>query len=118
MRSYTSLEQSKKLAEILPIESADMAWYSSYAKDGYTIRMLNNTYPLDIIGEEHDEIPCWSLSALLDIIPYPTLCKHANKTWSCASWVKKINPYFVKSCDNPINACVDMIIKLHEEKLL
>ena len=26
MKSYTDLEQSKKLAEILPVESADMTW--------------------------------------------------------------------------------------------
>ena len=118
MKAYTDIEQSKKLSKLLPLKSADMAWYSSYAKEGYSIRMLNDTYPLDIIGEEHDEIPCWSLAALLNIIPYPTLCKHANETWSCASWVEKINPYFVKSCDSPINACYEMILKLHEQKLL
>lgn len=27
IKSYTDLEQSKKLAEILPLESADMCWY-------------------------------------------------------------------------------------------
>ena len=27
IKSFTSLEQSKKLAEILPLESADMYWY-------------------------------------------------------------------------------------------
>lgn len=28
MKAYTDLEQSKKLAEILPIESADMYYYT------------------------------------------------------------------------------------------
>lgn len=66
----TSVEQSKHLLELgMPKESADMAWYSSYAKEGYSIRMLNDTYPLDIIGEEHDEIPAWSLTVLLDFLP-------------------------------------------------
>ena len=27
VKSYTDLEQSKKLAEILPLETADMKWY-------------------------------------------------------------------------------------------
>ena len=27
MKAYTDIEQSKKLAEILPTESADMKWY-------------------------------------------------------------------------------------------
>ena len=69
MKAFTDIEQSKKLAKILPFDSADMAWYSSYAKDGYSIRMLNDTYPLDIIGDAHDEIPAWSLAALLDVLP-------------------------------------------------
>jgi hypothetical protein len=29
IKSYTDLEQSKKLAEVLPIDSADMYWWSS-----------------------------------------------------------------------------------------
>lgn len=46
MKSYTDLEQSKKLAEILPIESADMRYdeYISYI-DGtpkVCIRRYNN----------------------------------------------------------------------------
>ena len=68
MKSYTDIAQSRKLAEILSGDSADMAWYPSFAKDGYSIRMLNDTYPLDIIGDAYDEIPAWSLSALLNVI--------------------------------------------------
>ena len=31
MKAYTDVEQSKKLAEILPIESADLWWAERYA---------------------------------------------------------------------------------------
>jgi len=110
------------LAEILPHNTADGTWK----------RLAIAGYNLDVPEELqyfHDGdtsfvfysgigIPSWSLAALLDIIPYPTLGKHANETWSCASWVEKVNPYFVEGCDSPINACYEMILKLHEEKLL
>ena len=113
MKAYTSLEQSKKFAEILPIESADMFWLVL----GNTPRVHVLTEPLSNYSRWAN-YPCWSLAALLDIIPYPTLGKHANETWSCASWVEKVNPYFVECCDSPINACYEMILKLNEEKLL
>lgn len=33
MKAYTSLEQSKQLAEILPLESADMSWTRAYYRN-------------------------------------------------------------------------------------
>ena len=113
MKGFSSLEQSKKLAEFLPLESADMFWLVL----GNTPRVHVLTEPLSNYSR-WESYPCWSLAALLDIIPYPTLGKHVDETWSCASWVEKVKPYFVESCDSPINACYEMIIKLHEQKLL
>ena len=102
MKAYTDLEQSKKLAEILPLESADMC----YSNDGTAIKIDANSYNVrKLMWEDVQLIPCWSLAALLEIIPYPTLGKHADETWSCASWVEKVNPYLVGGCDSPINAC-------------
>ena len=48
----TTIEQSKKLSEILPIESADMFW-----ADGERPAVWNNK---DILLDEMD-IPAWSL---------------------------------------------------------
>lgn len=61
MKSYTDLEQSKKLAEILSPESADM-WYEDI---GLMIPRLGN------IPKEHTdtEFPCWSLTALIQVLP-------------------------------------------------
>ena len=63
MKSYTDIEQSKKLVEILPLESADMH---------YSKHSLENYYsPIPHIGKYsnmQNEIPCWSLAALIDII--------------------------------------------------
>lgn len=60
MKAYTDLEQSKRLAKILPIESADMR----YAPFG-------DTHPwfCDDCLIEKGASPCWSLAALLNILP-------------------------------------------------
>lgn len=112
MKTYPDINQCKKLAEILPLKSADMGLYYSCNTLAASNQMWVGTKP------ENADIPCWSLAALLDIIPYPTLGKHADETWSCASWIEKVNPYFVEGCDSPINACYEMILKLHELNLL
>lgn len=104
----TSLEQSKKLAEILSLESADMR----YSPLG------DNTHPwvwTDTFIEK-DATPCWSLSALLDVLPKGTrLLKSAtDDIYHCDCPKCNIDEWF----DNPIDACVEMIIKLNELKIL
>ena len=124
MKSYTDIEQSKRLAEILPIESADMY----YTKDS-----LENYYcPIPLIGKYsaiHDQIPCWSLAALLNILPVScddeqhclALINHNpnEKTeWLCAYEDNKGNLMMECYADNQIDACVAMIEKLNEQNLL
>ena len=65
IKSYTDLPQSKKLAEILPLESADMLWEQHGAEPYVTIK------PWTTIGKSigcHC-LSCWSLAALLDVLP-------------------------------------------------
>ena len=66
MKAYTDLEQSKKLAEILPAESADMCW----GIDDDTLMYNQCPYPLPYIQYTAKEfyLPCWSLAALLGVI--------------------------------------------------
>lgn len=125
-KMYTDIDQSKKLEKILPLESADMAWYSSYAKDGYSIRILNDAYPLDIIGEVHDDIPCWSLAALLNYIK--DKCVYSELIYLKSTYDSKENKLeniYRFSTDiydvyekEAVDACYEMIIKLYEQKLL
>jgi len=116
IKSYTDLEQSKKLAEILPSESADM-WYED---SGLMIPRLGS------IPKEHiyTEVPCWSLAALLNVLPdevgdnhYLTLDKEGKEYCCC---YEDCNGNSFRHClsDNPIDACVSMIEKLHEHKIL
>lgn len=54
----TDIEQSKKLAEILPIKSADMYWWDS-GKRYYIASMYDGDF------DKEADIPAWSLDALL-----------------------------------------------------
>ena len=68
IKSYTDLEQSKKLAKILPIESADM-WHHGFF---HPLRMCKIEYnppaPYHSVNSQWD-CPCWSLAALLKLMP-------------------------------------------------
>lgn len=117
IRSYTTIEQSKVLAKILPLESADMHYH--YDSD------FDELESIPTITEEDDhfvlfpkDIRCWSLAALLNVIPYPSLHKTFSG-WRCDSYNKEgISCILGEPKENSIDACVEMIIKLHELKLL
>ena len=73
MKSYTDIEQSKRLAEFLPLESADMC-YKCIGEDPYDVILRpysewKEEYKGLLVGKEVDVIPCWSLAALLALIP-------------------------------------------------
>lgn len=110
MKSYTDIEQIKKLAEILPLESADM-YYNQHPLENYYT-------PIPHIGSYsamHDQIPCWSVAALLEVI-------RSNGRYELqmyeGGYYFEANGFMTESYFNPIDACYEMIIKLHEQKLL
>ena len=111
MKSYTDLEQSKELAEFLPIDSADMF----YRNNGVDAKLMweHNAHKV--------KYPCWSLAALLDVLPFPQLSKDKLGSGK-VGWMVSVYPDNCRydSCwhDNPIDACVEMICWLHEKELL
>lgn len=120
MKAYTDLEQSKKLAEILPLESSDMSWTNHCygrvrssmtisAKSIYEYKKLLERFAdstsLDIF------YPAWSLSALLKMLKDYQL-------FSNELIVYIDNESYKIDSDNPVDACVAMIEKLHEQNLL
>lgn len=112
MKSYANLEQSKILSKILPHKSADM-WYWEFP----TAPTYNNYgYPMFHKGEDIRNVPCWSLAALLDVLPKGTrlLKSTTDDTYHCDCPKENIDKWF----DNSVDACVAMIIKLHELKML
>ena len=127
MKSYTDLSQSKKLAKILPIESVDMYYQYVLPKSdrvkhnpeiGNPISALewyNKGYTMS--GKEPitmDEycVPCWSLAALLSLIPRPDLHQTKGGQWCCIA--ESNSMVFSRHFDNPVDTCVDMIYRLKE----
>ena len=108
IKSFTSLEQSRKLAEILPLESADM--YYGYGKD------KPEFLPLSDVDVKCLSQPCWSLASLLGALPYPYIEQNYKGKWICR--VEHENTTYLWEDSNPIDACVAMIELLHEQKLL
>ena len=120
IKSYTDISQSKKLVEILPLESADMCWFEGEpfveAVTGYNEERAESHRQAGM-----EMYPCWSLAALLDILSEGTrLLKSTNISsiddvkYHCDCPKGNIDNWF----NNPVDACVAMIEKLHELNLL
>lgn len=121
IKSFTSLEQSKKLAEILPLESADMWWLYVTAQGKHIAMMYEEPDPhylarMESYGIKNAAIRCWSLAALLSVLPDYTLQTNMDGTVFVVCESKK--PMISDTYDNPIDACVAMIEKLNELNLL
>ena len=131
-KAFTSLEQSKVLAKILPLESADMYWFRDNTESP-------KVYPKDMMKDSVCVTsPCWSLAALISVLPNKII---SHETAFDDEDTKDINEIYYKRiesneegryvccyvgngykyrciADNHVNACVTMIEKLHELNLL
>lgn len=131
MKSYTDIEQSKKLAEILPSESGDMCY--PLPCDETDKPSLNNG--------GFGSIPCWSLAALLEVLPNEISrgenfvdnyqidirkydggdgttwyqIAYGNDRGSSREWHDMIN---TGEKENIIDCCYQMIVSLKEKDLL
>lgn len=110
IKGYTNIEQSRKLAEILPLESADMYYFDDNGGEP-NFKVRNGiTYYYD----NEDFLCCWSLAALIDVLPNENmLVKTTDGEYYCLS-----KDVMTKHYNNPVDACVAMIEKLHELNLL
>ena len=128
IKSYTDIERSKVLAEILPLDSAD--YFYKYCIGHYnSIYYRLETYPYNKGGNKNHDIPCWSLAALLNVLPkiyYPVkdhktdliLGKPKDK-WCILYWDTTGMQHGEETLgDNPVDACVDMIVKLKEKNMI
>lgn len=138
IRSYTTIEQSKVLAKILPLKSADMIWVLANP-DLPMIRVI--AYEDSEKSKYYEILPAWSLATLLNVLPNEintnnmfechyqidirkydggnntTLYQiaYGNNSGFSGSWHDMIN---TGEKENLIDCCVQMIIKLHELKKL
>jgi len=136
MKSYTDLERSKRLAEILPLESVDTWWAERYAGRVENYEYIVEEKPVYYLSftkpsEENysqdtiKDIPCWSLAALLELLPkrieiVDNVYELSIYLYGIYYW-NTINGnlcFKSKDKDNLVDACYETIVFLHEQKLL
>ena len=120
IKSYTDISQSKKLTEILPLESADME-YLAIKENGAlvgNVPFVKDDSEVDdsAYNQIYDRIACWSLSALISVLPKIHKLKPILDLEENSIQYSGIDLYVV--ADNPVDACYAMIIKLNEQNLL
>lgn len=131
----TSIEQSKTLSEILPIESADMARFGKENIDissGDNVIMTNYILAkkkFSVCGEIPIN-PCWSLTALLSVIPQEifdgqyilNITEGIGNRWIITYDHREDSNHsyygLFSGADDLVDACVAMIEKLYKHKML
>ena len=121
IKSYTDLEQSKKLAEILPLESADMC----YPKDAFEYNYAKEPVcHYSGIGLAH---PCWSLAALLNVLNtiegwYPGIDAQVGEehNWQICMFSYETGSDIRTAAANKelVDTCYEVILKLRQLKML
>ena len=121
MKSYTDLEQSKRLAEILPLESADFFWIIGHLHtDGPRYEIIR---PRNEVSEVEKYWPCWSLSALLGVLP-SVIKRKGKRMFLTLEKAGAYNLYykspdrmdeFWETNEEPVDACYEMILLLNKE---
>ena len=134
IKSYTDIKQSETLVNILSLESADAKYgyiapyeYSDrvydegYDEIPYPIAFIKKDYSNFFVEEYDGELPCWSLAALLNVLPDGTdIIKEEadteNERYMCTVG---INDDIISTfANNPVDVCYEMILKLHKLKML
>lgn len=123
-KAYTTPEQGKMLAKILPLESADMYLDSTddgriyLPKFGKSIAIERNlfSYRNGLV------VPCWSLNALFNALPKSPRCEYnlvisEDKPYIAFDSIK-LNLHEDYEGEDFVDACVNLIVKFHEEGLL
>lgn len=120
MKTFTDLEQSKKLFEFLSDKNADLVYL---ATDGRGVEYFEEPSVIDGVLEDTD-IPCWSLAALLAVVPKKLVVgveivlvtPDENKRW-CAYGRRELLKYS-HYASNPIDAVVELILELKEKNII
>ena len=136
IKRYTDISQAKILDEILSSKGADMC-YKCFGEETYDLTFCEVSY--SEWAKEYKElfdkaglqlIPCWSISALISIIPQEIFDGEyiINITEGCDNrWVltydhfeNRNHSYYGLStgADNLVDACTDIIIKLKERNII
>ena len=121
MKAFTDLEQSKKLAEFLPLESADMTCIGT--------EFVPYPYCESKFKGEDNVYPAWSLAALSEfILPYIAdddgnnykfyLSKDGLDRWLAYYKSDDVSIHICEESDNMIDVILEMVCWLKKEKYL
>ena len=130
MKSYTDIEQSKKLAKILPIESADMWYHGHYSPFESERKYDDEPCPFHSVSPNLDK-PCWSLVALLELMPLYIRTNEGDYNFSLVRggagaytfsyihalkepWELGYHLYLTTHKDSVIDAAFEMVVLLKE----
>ena len=140
MKSNTDIRQGHILSDILSLKTADMYWLKRHidlTESEYKLFVVDksdkhidffNSYAVAV--DNNEIIPCWSLSALLDILESEIYCEEGETyklniekdgTWWSVCYKEQYdeaNPIETESTEDLVDACYEMILKLHKQKLL
>ena len=98
--------------------------YIKYATSNNLNWRFDDDIPPMILGKTSIEdmtvevLPCWSLAALLKTLNFPSLTQNKEDKWEVCIFDHNYDNYIEKTASNPVDACVEMILKLHELNLL
>lgn len=113
IKSFTDLYQSKKLAEILPLESADMGW-NVFVDDTTRILPINDW---NLVKDGSGNVKfyhAWSLAALLGVLPKYEI----NNFGDTIQLDVNLEALETEGNETLLDLVVNMIIHLHELKML
>ena len=132
IKSYTDISQSKKLAEILLLETADMYYPWYIEDDGDTIESghrISTPNIGDFITHKINKmiLPCWSLAALLNTLNsidgwYPGIDAQVGEDnlWQICMFSYETGSDINTAATNKelVDTCYEVILKLKEKNLL
>ena len=121
-KNYTDIEQSKKLIELgIDVNTADML-YRWHDERWYCVPK-DVPYPYSL----KDMIPAWSLSALLDLMPYEITIKEDNTPYKLLVTHKLVHyprlttmwpSIYSVEANTTLDAAFEVICELLEDKII
>lgn len=133
--NYTSIEQSKKLLELgLSPKSADMEYkcvgftmHTNRPTDEFKYKLMPKE--VDIPHKAKYDIPCWSVGALLELMPLPRLEKDVFPIseqknfeekfgWECITYGDNAMSLCEQWSSTKIDVCYKMVVWLLENNYI
>lgn len=126
IKAYTDINQAKTLKEILPLESADMFYIAGKGEPIFIGNKMVACGEDDYDALGGPDVLCWSLAGLLNILPKegkyePFVDIRYNRIeYHAVDDEIQDKDYLLCYADgcSLLDACYEIILKLHEQNLI